>query len=68
MKLIKEQEIKPWDAQECPLHGNLVHPKISKKTGSKYWMCMAGDKPHFLQDPNYDPREGYGQDEENAMC
>ena len=47
----------------CEEHKCWVKSQKSKKSGWLYWLCRAGDKDHFLKDPNYEPYEGYGQDD-----
>ena len=47
----------------CEDHKCWVNSKISRKTGKEYWLCLAGEENHFLRDPNYEPYEGYGQDD-----
>lgn len=37
---------------ECPEHKVKVTGRISNKNNRPYWLCTAGEKTHFLDDPN----------------
>ena len=47
----------------CPEHNIYVFPKISKRTGVRYFLCdhngVEADK-HFLKDPHQDDESNWG--------